>query len=133
MERIPVYVGAGELIDRLTILQLKSDRLPSGDARDRVRERLRELQPFRAALTASRDLEHLETRLFAVNSDLWDCEETIRRCDKAEDFGPEFVAMACEITRKNDERARLKAEIDQLIMGHVEEAKSHLSLPEPRS
>jgi hypothetical protein len=128
--RIQLEVSAGELIDRITILEIKLDRLGVG-----VREALlHELSLARAerdrAVPHSELLSELSRKLYATNLDLWEVEEALRACEREGAFGGRFVELARQVYTNNDRRAALKRRIDELSGCTLREHKSHL-LPEP--
>jgi precorrin-8X/cobalt-precorrin-8 methylmutase len=122
--RVPVAVG--ELIDKLTILEIKGERIadPAGAAHVR-----REHDLLRAVLAevvlddAGGMLATLAGRLRAVNERLWDVEDAIRTCERDGRFGPEFVDLARSVYRLNDERAAIKRTINRQSGSELVEQK----------
>lgn len=121
---ILVPISPGELVDRITILQLRADRLADPAAADHARDHL-------AALTAAQnrflppspELDRLTAALAAVNAALWDLEDRVRALDRAGD-GPAFAAAARAIFRLNDERSRLKQRVNDAAAGTRAEARA---------
>lgn len=125
---IELRVSAGELIDRVTILELKRGRLPAA-VRGEIERDLGRLQGLREReLPASPRLSALEAALAATNAELWDLEESLRECERSGVFDEHFVALARRVYLTNDRRAALKSGIDALVGSDVREHKSH-SLP----
>ena len=94
-ERILVEVGAGELIDKITILTIKSERITDEEKLANVRRELGALVTARnASLPDSPELCALESDLRAVNELLWEIEDDIRACEAGRDFGPGFIELA---------------------------------------
>ena len=126
MARIEVPVSAGELVDKLTILEIKSERIGEAAKLVNVRRELAGLTaivgPLLAAQTA---LGPLKSSLRAVNETLWQIEDDIRDCERRKDFGPSFVELARKVYRTNDRRAALKREIDTLLGSELVEEKSY--------
>lgn len=126
MTDILVPVSAGELVDKLTILELKLDRI-TDPARQRnvaaEREALTEVA--KAALPASEALSRHQDALADVNGKLWDVEDALRRKESRQDFGAEFVALARSVYRLNDKRAAIKREINELLGSRLVEEKSY--------
>lgn len=122
-------LSPGELIDRITILELKAQRLPAS-VQSAVR---RDLALARAArdreLPYSERLQELCAELRAVNLVLWQLEERLRTCECEQRFDSEFVALARSVYRNNDRRAALKRSIDAAVNSDSTEYKSH-ALPE---
>lgn len=127
MERaIRVDIAPGELIDKLTILEIKRERIR--DAR-KLAHVEREFATLRAAqdegLEASDRLEALRRDLREVNARLWDIEDDLRDCERRGDFGAGFVELARAVYRFNDQRARLKREINEWLGSSLIEEKSY--------
>jgi len=123
--RVRVNVSAGELIDRITILQIKARRLPP-ERRAPVKRELAAARSARdRAILSSKKVISLTRALQAANRRLWDVEEALRSCEQTGRFGPRFVALARSVYKTNDRRAALKRELDRLLGSEVQEQKSH--------
>ncbi|MCD6073181.1 MAG: hypothetical protein K0Q70_64 [Rhodospirillales bacterium] len=121
-----IDVSPGELVDKLTILEIKLQRLPDGPARANVRHEYDVLELARSnALAPSAELLRLSDDLKAVNERLWVIEDDIRDCERAKDFGAKFVELARAVYRENDKRAALKREINVLLGSAIVEEKSY--------
>jgi hypothetical protein len=128
---ITVEVAPGELIDKITILEIKSERITDAAKRHHVGTELALLVAARdRAVPGSAGLPRLATELKAVNEALWEIEDEIRRCERDADFGPRFVALARSVYRTNDRRACLKREINELLGSQLIEEKSYMSYEE---
>ena len=124
--RILAEISPGELIDKITILEIKRERLSDAAKLANVRYALDRLQETRSAtLAAKGELGRLEAELKAVNERLWDIEDEIRDCERRSDFGAAFVALARQVYRQNDRRAALKKAIDGLYGSAMTEEKSY--------
>jgi tetratricopeptide (TPR) repeat protein len=125
---VTVVISPGELIDKITILEIKSERLTDAAKLDHVRA---ELQALRTAcaqtLPSSERLQTLTAELRAVNETLWQVEDDIRLCERNEDFGPRFIELARSVYRENDLRAALKRRINDLLGSEIVEEKSYAS------
>lgn len=123
---LAVEVSAGELIDKITILQIKSERLADPEKLRNVRAELGALGTVcQEEFQESPRLAELTAELKAVNERLWDIEEEIRLCERGQDFGPRFIALARSVYRENDQRARLKREVNELLGSRLVEEKSY--------
>lgn len=121
-----IDVSPGELIDKLTILEIKLQRLPDGPARANVRHEYDVLEAARTrALAPSAELSRLSSDLRAANERLWIIEDDIRDCERAKDFGAKFVELARAVYHQNDTRATLKREINMLLGSAIVEEKSY--------
>lgn len=126
LQAIEAPIAAGELIDKITILEIKVARIadPAKVANAQI-ELILLSQRRAAALPADQMLDSLAGRLKAVNERIWDLEDTIRACERRQDFGADFVAAARSIYRTNDERAALKREINLVTGSQLIEEKSY--------
>jgi hypothetical protein len=124
---ILVPISAGELIDKITILEIKSERIKNPSQLENV---LRELGALRAIPLDGADrakLDKLCAELKQLNATLWDVEDAIRECDARNDFGSSFIELARTVYRLNDERARLKKAISLASGSRIIEEKSYKS------
>ena len=123
---IAIPGAAGELVDKITILEIKSERILDGQKLQNVRNELALLRKLQVDEALShRLLDELTRGLKAVNGELWEVEDNIRLCEKNGDFGPTFVALARAVYRLNDQRAALKREINLLFNSAIVEEKSY--------
>ncbi len=123
---VSVEIAPGELIDKITILDIKRERITDPGKLANVRREHADLVRARdAALPASPDLDRLAADLKSVNTALWEIEDSIRDCERNRDFGPRFVELARDVYRTNDRRARLKRDINDLLGSSLVEEKSY--------
>jgi hypothetical protein len=121
-----IEVPAGELIDKITILEIKAERIADPEKLRHVRAELAALTAVRdAALPASPELATLAAQLKAVNEALWQVEDAVRACERRQDFGPRFVELARSVYRHNDRRAALKRAVNELLGSRLVEEKSY--------
>ena len=126
MTEVLVPVSAGELIDKITILRLKSERIGDASRLVNVRRELRALERVAAeSLPDANGLEGLIGELQAVNTRLWEIEDSIRDCEAAGDFGPQFVELARAVYIINDRRSEIKRRINMLLGSAIVEEKSY--------
>jgi hypothetical protein len=126
LQAIKVPVAAGELIDKITILEIKIVRFRDASKVANAQAELVLLRQCRSeSLADIPALAAIEAHLKAVNERIWDLEEAIRTCDRQQDFGPNFVTTARSIYLANDERAALKREINLVTGSRLIEEKSY--------
>jgi hypothetical protein len=131
-EGIQVPISAGELLDKITILQIKSERISDAAKLENVHHELSVLSAVRnRAIPASTEVEALTAELQRVNEALWDVEDEIRLCERRKDFGPRFVELARSVYRHNDHRSLLKRRLNDLLGSALKEEKSYASPDEP--
>lgn len=127
---VGVNLSPGELLDRLSILEIKTERITDSDKLAWVHAELAHLKQVRDRLVpASEELAGLATALKRVNESLWGVEDALRLCERNQDFGPEFVALARSVYRTNDERGALKRKINELLGSPLQEQKAYPSYP----
>ncbi len=111
-----VPIAPGELLDRLTILQIKSERLSDPVKLRGIHVELEALCSARErSLPASEQIDALARELRQVNEQLWGIEDDIRLCERAGDFGPRFIELARSVYRTNDRRSDLKRQVNALL------------------
>jgi tetratricopeptide (TPR) repeat protein len=123
---VAAEIAPGELIDKITILEIKTERLRDPDRLRHVRTELALLLSAQArAVPMSPALAALTADLRAVNEALWQIEDDIRLCERAGDFGPRFIELARSVYRTNDRRGVLKRRINELLGSDLVEEKSY--------
>lgn len=125
---ILVEIAPGELLDKITILEIKRERISDSAKLHNIGVELTGLEAARAtALPASPELDRLTAQLKAVNAEVWDIVDGMHRCELAGDFGPHFVELARAVHRQNDRRAVLKRQINELLGSRLIEEKGYES------
>jgi hypothetical protein len=126
MKLINTPVSFGEVVDKITILEIKSERIDDPEKTVNIR---RELELLEAVwLDAVRDMADVSdgrSRLKAVNEELWDIEDKIRLKEKASSFDDEFIQIARSVYFTNDRRADIKKEINLALGSELIEEKSY--------
>lgn len=123
---ITTPISAGELLDKITILKIKSEKLTDADKLKNVQTELKALNAVAAnAFEFDAPLNALVDQLQDINGQLWGIEDDIRDCERAGDFGPEFIRLARAVYVTNDVRAKLKKDINLLLGSALVEEKSY--------
>lgn len=122
---IEVPVSWGELIDKITILEIKSERITDATKLGNVRKELDLLALRLGAHAGQAEVLRLKAALRGVNEALWDIEDEIRVCENAGDFGNRFVELARSVYITNDKRADLKRELNAALGSDLVEEKSY--------
>lgn len=123
---ISTPVSIGELIDKITILDIKSERITDPAKLKNVRFELDQLRALRTTLPALDQFAQEERGLKEVNMELWDVEDDLRAHEMAGTFGEDFVALARSVYKLNDRRAALKYAINQISGSTLVEEKSYV-------
>lgn len=125
---ITIPVSAGELIDKITILSLKAERVRDACKRQAAARELAALQAAAGALRAKDargEIAALGERLADINGALWDVEDRLRAMEHARNFGPAFIEAARSVYRLNDRRARVKNAVNAAAGSPFIEVKEH--------
>ncbi|MDP1027729.1 DUF6165 family protein [Sphingomonas sp. KR1UV-12] len=122
-----IPVSWGELLDKLTILGIKRERIAAADARANVVREYELLHHVGEGALREAAVAGLFRELRDVNEALWEIEDAIRAEEVEARFGPSFVALARSVYRKNDERAAIKRRIDRALGSELTEEKSYWS------
>ena len=123
---VNVEIAPGELIDKITILEIKTERITDPAKLGNVRIELKTLAEARdSTLVGSPELDDLTKQLKMINEQLWDIEDDIRDCERDKDFGDKFVELARAVYKSNDKRAAFKRDINVLLGSHLVEEKSY--------
>jgi tetratricopeptide (TPR) repeat protein len=123
---LTVEISPGELFDKITILELKNERITEPAKLANVRLALDELTATRdEKIPAPEKLDALVSELRHVNGVIWDVEDELRECERRGDFGGRFVELARSVYQNNDRRAALKREIDESLGSRLLEEKSY--------
>ncbi len=126
MSQIMIPVAPGELIDKITILEIKSRRIEDEAKLRNVRHELALLdQVWVDAPESATDISDARRRLGEINEKLWQIEDDIRELEARGDFGEQFIALARSVYLTNDERAAVKREINTLLGSEIMEEKSY--------
>jgi Family of unknown function (DUF6165) len=126
MDAIPVPVSPGELIDKITILHIKSARIEDAGRLANVRRELALLEHhWRQSVPASAELAADAAALERVNSELWDIEDRIREHEAQQRFDSGFIELARAVYLRNDERAAIKQRINLKLNSAIVEEKSY--------
>ena len=122
---ITIPVSLGELIDKLSILQVKKKKISEQEKLNEVEKELYFLKTNAEHLLGDKALFNLYDDLIQVNTQLWDIEDNIRILEKNKDFGPEFIKLARSVYYTNDKRFEIKNKINKMTNSEIKEQKSY--------
>ena len=126
MENISVPVSPGEVLDKITILEIKSERIGDADKLVNVRRELELLsQTWDRLIAADDTIRSLKSRLKEVNEALWEIEDDIRDKERAREFDDEFIRLARAVYVTNDKRSVIKKELNLHLGSQIVEEKSY--------
>ena len=122
---ITTPISVGELLDKLSILSIKKNRLTNPDKLFQVEKEFSYLYELSEPFLVVKDYFNLYDDLVLVNTKLWDIEDKIRVCEKNKKFDDEFIELARSVYYTNDDRFELKNKINLLSNSEIQEQKSY--------
>ena len=123
---INIPVSWGELIDKITILEIKMNRIQNVDKLDNISKELQALSLiFNQDCSEPNLVGQLKAELRTVNENLWEIEDDIRKCEKEKNFSQRFIDLARAVYKNNDQRSVLKREINTVLKSELIEEKSY--------
>ena len=126
--KILVEIAPGELIDKLTILEIKLEQIrDEAKLANIAREHEILKNAYEAAIVEDEALLDLRSKLKAINHRLWNIEDEIRAEERTGVFGSSFISLARSVYRTNDQRAEIKRQINSLLHSAIPEEKSYAS------
>ena len=126
MENIQVPVSPGEVLDKITILEIKSERMTDPDKVANVRIELDLLQKtWAAAITEDDTIRDLHAQLKEINEALWEIEDDIRDKERAKEFDERFIELARSVYFTNDRRSDVKKKLNLHLGSQIVEEKSY--------
>ena len=113
MSNLKIPISLGELIDKITILRIKSNKINSNEAQKNIRLELEKLEHIlNTKMSINTNLKNFEIKLSKINLSLWDIEDQLREKEKEKKFDKRFIFLARMVYLKNDERAKIKRKIN---------------------
>ena len=126
LDKILAEISAGELIDKITILEIKKEKINDSDKLKNIEKELIALNStFKSSTFDSSKIKTLIDRLKFINLKLWDIENGKRLAEKNSDFGEKFIELARSVYKVNDERSKIKLEINNILGSNIKEVKSY--------
>ena len=126
MENIKVPVSPGEVLDKITILEIKSERMSDPDKVHNVKAELSLLQEtWNENIRDTREIQSLHAQLKEINEALWEIEDDIRDKERAKEFDDRFIELARAVYVTNDKRSRVKKELNLHLGSEIIEEKSY--------
>jgi hypothetical protein len=123
---ISIPVSIGEMIDKLSILQVKKNKVKDKTKLEFIDKEFELLYNFSSDYLNNSETELIYHQLVSVNTNLWEIEDGLRIMEKEKNFGDEFVSSARKVYFTNDERFRLKNEINLITESEIREVKEYV-------
>jgi len=126
LDKILAEISAGELIDKITILEIKKTKINDGEKLKNIEKELSSLnETFKKVMPELSEIKILIDKLKSINLKLWDIENAKRLAEKNNNFDEKFIELSRSVYKNNDERAKLKLEINNILGSNIKEVKSH--------
>lgn len=124
--KIYAEISVGELLDKISILEIKQKNLKDNEKIKIVNKELESLNmTLKKEVTMTEEIQSLYQDLKKINSILWDIEDGKRDCERNKDFGDKFIELARSVYIENDNRSKIKNKINQLSGSNISEVKSY--------
>jgi hypothetical protein len=120
-----VEISNGELLDKLTILRIKQEKIKEEEKLININNEILELEPLYLKILEKRDVSGLFLSLLEVNTEIWTIEDSIRENERNKDFGDSFISLARSVYFQNDKRASIKKQINLETGSFLIEEKSY--------
>ena len=125
-KKILSEISAGELLDKISILEIKLDKIKNQASLEEINKEYKILKEVKNSNIKSTDkIDLLSKEIKKVNLSLWEVEDKIRIYETKKDFGQEFVDLARRVYFNNDKRAKIKSEINEILGSNIKEIKQY--------
>ena len=126
MNKIYAEISAGELVDKITILKIKKEKITNKEKLIEIKKELDSLtNTLNKSIKKNINFETFTKELKNINLKLWDVEDKKRELEKKQEFGKEFIKLARNVYKFNDERAKIKLKINEALGSNIKEVKSY--------
>jgi hypothetical protein len=126
MNKILVEVSVGELLDKISILEIKKDKIKNPEKLTYINDELSILkEEFKNNVKSDSKIDKLYQSLKIINSRLWTIEDDKRKCEKEKDFTEKFIKLSRDVHILNDDRAKIKLEINNHTGSKIKEIKEY--------
>jgi len=126
-KKILSELSAGELIDKISILEIKLEKIKNKTSQDEINKEyniLKEVQ--NSSIEMTEKLKTLFIEIKKVNLNLWNIEDKLRICEKNKDFGQTFIELARGVYLNNDKRSKIKSKINEVSGSNIKEIKQYV-------
>ena len=126
MNKILVEVSVGELLDKISILEIKKDKIKDPEKLEYIKDELSILrEEFKNNIKSDSKIDKLYQSLKIINTRLWTIEDDKRKCEKEKDFKENFIKLSRDVHFLNDDRAKIKLEINNHTGSQIKEIKEY--------
>ena len=125
-KKIQSEISAGELLDKISILEIKLDKIKDKNNHKEIDKEYKMLNKIKNLnIKITEKIEHLFKEIKEVNMNLWNIEDKLRICEKNKDFGKAFIELARGVYFNNDKRAKIKSDINIILGSNIKEIKQY--------
>ena len=125
-KKILTEISAGELLDKITILEIKLNNIKEQEGLIEINKENNSLEKTKKSnIEITENLQILINQLSEINLKLWNIEEKKRICEKNSDFGKNFIQLSRNVYINNDKRAKIKSELNKLLGSNIKEVKKY--------
>jgi adenine C2-methylase RlmN of 23S rRNA A2503 and tRNA A37 len=125
-KKILSEISAGELFDKISILEIKLEKIKDKANQDEINKEYKILKEVQnSSLEVTEKLKTLFKEIKEVNLNLWNIEDKLRICEKNKDFGQTFIELARGVYLNNDKRSKIKSEINKILGSNIREIKQY--------
>ena len=125
-KKILSEISAGELFDKISILEIKLEKIKDKANQDEINKEYKILKEVQnSSLEVTEKLKTLFKEIKEVNLNLWNIEDKLRICEKNKDFGQTFIELARGVYLNNDKRSKIKSEINNILDSNIREIKQY--------
>ena len=126
IDKILAEISAGESLDKITILEIKKEKIKNKEKLEDINKELMSLNiTSNEKIPNKENVKELVLNLKKINLKLWDIEENKRIAEKNNKFDEKFIKLSREVYKTNDERAKIKLKINEILGSNIKEVKSH--------
>ena len=126
MSKILTEVSAGELLDKLSILEIKLNKIKDSALLQEIKKEYNAINEAKnKSINSSNEISILYKELKQVNEQLWEIEDKIRLCEKNSDFKDQFIQLARDVYFTNDKRFKIKLKINKISGSNIQEIKQY--------
>ena len=126
LNQILAEISAGELLDKITILEIKKEKITDSEKLKNINKELSSLtKTSNEKIPDKNRIEGLISNLKKINLKLWNIEENKRKAEKEKKFDAAFIQLSRDVYKSNDERAKIKLKINEILGSNIKEVKSH--------
>ena len=127
-KKILSEISAGELLDKISILEIKLEKIKDKNSLDEIDKEYKMLKNAQNSNIEITDkIEKLFNEIKEVNTNLWDIEDKLRICEKNKDFGKNFTELARKVYLNNDKRSKIKLQINKILGSNIREIKQYVN------